>query len=854
MTDIETIEKKIYSNDTIEFNQSNKFWERARLNKLLDEAVKYPLVLVCAGAGYGKTRAVHSFLRDYDAYTTWIQLSQADNVATHFWENYVGVTSKYAPETGERLMQIGFPETDEAFAKYAWELRDVGNHPGKYIVVFDDFHLLNNQAVLRYLNRALKIISHNTKVIIITRTIPEMNLISMMMGDRVFTINEDALRFTGDEIAEYFDHLGLHISKEDAQNVYNDTNGWAFAVNLTGRSLCKSGKYERHALDAMKTNIFNLIESEIHQTVSERLWRFLLRISLIQYLAASLIKKLAEDESLIKEMELLSAFIRYDLSMDAYIIHNLFLDYLWQKNDCLTKEEKRDTYEKAGSWCEENNYQTDALAYYEKAENWDAVMRVAYAFNIAVPRDMARYVLEIFDRIPKDIQLQNPKFPNIMSRMKTSVGLIDEAYNLTKEYIAEYEAMDKTPEIIEALSRLYGTFATLKFVTCSYKNEYDFDLDFKKQYEYFEKNPYTVVGPSTNFPVGTFAVLCGESRAGAPDEYVEALSRSVPYLSRVMGGNYYGMDDLALGELCYFQNKMNKAKQYFQLALTKAREKKQYDIEMRSLLYSMCISFFYGDLAEVDAALKDMKALLEEKEYTIRQTMYDIGYGYYNIYLGQSEKIPDWLKGDFAQYDNPALFENYANLCKMNYHYATQKYNVLLAFIESEREKMTLLFGKIQMRILEALSLYQLKQRDKAVLALNAAYELASPNNLTMPFIQIGKDMRTLTAAASKNSLCRIPNEWLMEINRKSSTYAKRIAHLISEYKIANNIDNGISLTRRETTVLHDLSHGLSRSEIAASQNISVNTVKMVINNIYEKLNANCLADVIRIAAEHKLI
>jgi len=314
----------IFSNDPIEFNQSSRFWERARINKLLDEAVKYPLVVVCAGAGYGKTRAVYSFLSNYDAYTAWLQLSEDDNVATHFWENYVGATSKYAPETGERLLQIGFPDTEEAFAKYAWELRDVGNHPGKYIVVFDDFHLVNNNAVLSYLDRALRIISHNTKAIIITRTMPEMNLISMMMSDRIFTINEDALRFTEDEIAEYFNHLGLNISKEDTQNVYNDTNGWAFAVNLIGHSLSKAGKYERYVLDAMKTNIFNLIEAEVHQTVSERLWRFLLRISLIQYLAASLIRELAEDDSLIEEMKLLSAFIRYDLHLDAYIIHQPF--------------------------------------------------------------------------------------------------------------------------------------------------------------------------------------------------------------------------------------------------------------------------------------------------------------------------------------------------------------------------------------------------------------------------------------------------------------------------------------------------------------------------------------------------
>jgi DNA-binding NarL/FixJ family response regulator len=54
--------------------------------------------------------------------------------------------------------------------------------------------------------------------------------------------------------------------------------------------------------------------------------------------------------------------------------------------------------------------------------------------------------------------------------------------------------------------------------------------------------------------------------------------------------------------------------------------------------------------------------------------------------------------------------------------------------------------------------------------------------------------------------------------------------------------------------VLSDLYNGLSRSEIAANQNLSINTVKMVLNTIYAKLNANSVADVIRTALDRKLI
>jgi len=54
---------------------SSFYFERFRLNQLFAEAVKYPLVVVCAGAGYGKTSAVHDFAQEYQEVTAWIQLS-----------------------------------------------------------------------------------------------------------------------------------------------------------------------------------------------------------------------------------------------------------------------------------------------------------------------------------------------------------------------------------------------------------------------------------------------------------------------------------------------------------------------------------------------------------------------------------------------------------------------------------------------------------------------------------------------------------------------------------------------------------------------------------------------------------
>jgi LuxR family maltose regulon positive regulatory protein len=114
--------------------------------------------------------------------------------------------------------------------------------------------------------------------------------------------------------------------------------------------------------------------------------------------------------------------------------------------------------------------------------------------------------------------------------------------------------------------------------------------------------------------------------------------------------------------------------------------------------------------------------------------------------------------------------------------------------------------------------------------------------------------MRTLTTAATREKGIDIPKQWLENINRKAATYAKRLSIVVSEYKKANNINDDVRLSPRETDILNDLYHGLSRSEIAANHGLSINTVKLVLSTVYTKLGAESIADAIRIALERKLI
>jgi len=264
------------------------------------------------------------------------------------------------------------------------------------------------------------------------------------------------------------------------------------------------------------------------------------------------------------------------------------------------------------------------------------------------------------------------------------------------------------------------------------------------------------------------------------EEYIAAVSRMLSFLSPALIGFYDGLDDLLSGELCFYRRQFNDAEQYLKQSIIKTQKNDQYVTQNKSYVYMMHIYFSNGDLEGATRSLKEMEAVSAMHIESI--SLYDIASGFYHLALDHPEKIPEWLKGDFSPFTHPSFLENYANRIRARYHYQTRKYNALLAFIENTAEHPAILFGKIELKVLKAMSLYQLKKRSEAIVVFTEAYNLAESNKLITSFTEYAKDMRTLTLAAHKEKNCTIPKKWLEDVNRISSIYAKRKIKMISEY------------------------------------------------------------------------
>jgi LuxR family maltose regulon positive regulatory protein len=810
--------------------------------------------MVCAGAGYGKTSAVHDFVQEYKATTVWVQLSERDNVGGRFWENYTYSISKVNKSFAEIIQKSGFPDTAEKLNQYSALVRkhiDVKRR----IMVLDDFHLIENPAVIRFVEECFRSMPAGTTPFLISRSTPRINIAAYISNDRIFNVNEDELRFTESELAQYFRGQGVFLTPDSLRGIMNDTEGWVFAINLIAHSYKKAPGYEGYLRNAMKTNIFRYMETEIWDGFSERLQNFLVRLSLIDHLSVDLISLLAGgDEELIYDMERQNDYMRRDDYINAYLIHHLFLEFLRGKQELLSEEQKRETYAVAGDWCNKNGFKIDALAYYEKTGDYKMIVSIFFELPTQIPQDIAQYAAGIFDKIPQEAYKKVDFLAVMHVRAVMCLGLWQEACRLAEFYEAKYLQMpEDDPLRNHTLGGIYYCWGFLRSLMCTFDDCYDFDVYCAKFDECLSKFPIDP-GQLANYPAGPWISMAGAARKGAPQEYIDAITRAAFHVSHCFNGAMTGIGDLARGELMFYQDDIRGAEHFILRALDLAREKKQFEIVHRALFYILRIAVLQGNYAKMEQALKDMEVQLNENEYTVRFITYDIALAWYYCILCFPEKTPEWLKDKFTPYGHPSFIENFGNQIKAFYCYTTKNYPPLLVYMDEQKRREAILFGRIEMLAMEACIHYKMKDKKKAYAALEDAYKTASPNGIIMPFIELGKDMRTLSSFALKQTNGSIPKAWLENINRKSASYAKHLIHTIAKYKQANNITGSIVISQREKEILNDLSHGLSRTEIASNRNLSINTVKMVINNIYMKLGAENLADAIRIAAEKKIV
>ena len=105
---------------------------------------KYPCTIVEAPMGYGKTTAVREYLKGVDGLVLWQKIY--DDSISSFWCNFCNLFFNIDETCSQSLLKIGFPNDNETREKVIHLFKNI-KKTSKIFIVFDDYHLIDNDEV-----------------------------------------------------------------------------------------------------------------------------------------------------------------------------------------------------------------------------------------------------------------------------------------------------------------------------------------------------------------------------------------------------------------------------------------------------------------------------------------------------------------------------------------------------------------------------------------------------------------------------------------------------------------------------------------------------------------------------------
>jgi LuxR family maltose regulon positive regulatory protein len=829
---------------------------RARMDALFTQALKYPIMSIVAGPGFGKTTAVSSYLRAKQVRTVWIQLSVDDNMPSHFWETFSQALVPLNPTLAETILALGLPKAIE-LKHYLMELLLTELKPRfPYALVFDDLHLLQDGPVLDFISQIAQFSTEGVTMIVISRKNNLPNADELFKNDRLSRIDENELFFTKNELTEYFELMDIRISNTLMVDLYRDTEGWPFAVSLAADLLEKTSDDHSYVRAALKNNFDVIADNELFSVVSDELRRFLVQLSLIKHLSPELIREFKNGQRSMDALLQASSLIRYDNYMHVYRIHHLLLRYLENKQDILTDAERLEANEKAACWCMANGYKIDALSYYQATGDYGAIIDIAYTYPPVMPFDVAFTLLEIFEHAPPEVFERHATARTLHTRLIMTVGRVGEAMERMYECIALLEKRPLDGFTSRSLMGLYNNLGFAKLITCSETHDYEFAQHFEKALEYFETAEGLPTSGFQVYNVGPYALRTGSKDARDAKRYIEMIDRSVPCTTVTLQGCGHGLSDLVHAEHAFFRGLSSEAEHYAINCLGPAHEYGQFEIESRALFLLIRVYLQRGKYSLLVDAHAQLESLTDIPTFTNRYLLYEMICSWFFSMIGETGRVESWLKSDLWSTDAHSLFDGLDDSVRAKYYLTNKSYRTLLDFIDSRTARYGIsryILGKVGLTATRAVCLCQLGERTEALKELRRAYELSESNGFDMLFIELGNNMRSLASLALRVKSTPIPSSWLETVRCKAATYAKRLAFVRSCYLSAHNLETSVQLTNKEIDILSDLAQGLSRTEISLAHNVSINTVKTMLQMIYEKLGAESAMEAIRIATTKQL-
>lgn len=797
---------------------------------------QYPLTVVEAPMGYGKTTAVRETLHKLNAKVLW-QNVYGDG-PQDFWQGFCEVLFKLDAGLSESLRSMGLPPDSTLRREAVNLLRSLTVSQLTFLII-DDYHLVRSSLADDFLKIMLRDLPEWLHVIIITRSAFFLDTAESRLKGFVNHIGMEQLEFSASDIAKYYRLCGFAITEDEQNLLYSRSEGWVSALYLFMLEYIADGCI------AGTGNIQELVRQTVYSPLSAEQKDFLNCIGLLDSFDLQQAKYLWQKENaetLLEELLSRNAFITRGRFSSGYHLHNIFSVCVREEFEKLPDERQREIRRRIGSWHMIKKEYLQAMDCFYRSKSFDDLLN---ALEIdkgnSLSGETIHRIIGYITDCPNEI-LSHRHFAMLVYARKLFAVNEMQLFGQTCYALLKNIAVDNELSR-EEKDNLLGEYELLMSFT-----KYN---DIQKMSEHHQKasglmkTTTKILDVHSNWTFASPSVLAMFYReTGRLSDEVSIMKKSMPFYYQITNNHGYGAEFIMEAEADFCRGKIEKSEVALYKAVYQATSAMQWSILFCTSFLQCRLAVFQGDYL---AALKRMEQtrsqIVENKLFVFFHTV-DICETYIYALLGQPQKFADWLThGEITNTKllfpaMPMLYTVYGRVLLEQGEY--KKLIGLSDLFLKTASVFPNLLCKVYIYIHLASAYNKIFNRDKAVESLVSALEIAAPDELFMPFVENGEylgiilwDSGLFTEYAKFTAECRT----------LYAVYACAIEKIRHEYFD----DIHAALTFREREVAELAAQGMSNKEIGQQLFITENTVKARLKSVFEKLKIKSRAQL----AEH---
>jgi ATP/maltotriose-dependent transcriptional regulator MalT len=405
---------------------------RARVNDRLTRAARFPVTLIVAPAGFGKSVALRDFVETARLEAVRYDVPREHRTLTAFAH---GLSAALEPVVPSAL--AAFPAMQQRLMGAADPVRELASWFAEHLkrtvctIVLDDLHhAAADLSTVTLLVELIERCGERIRWIIATRSDAGLPIASWIgYGRTDYPIGEDDLRFTADEALATADEAQASAEPGEIEALRELTGGWPIALSIALRTRTHAADL-RAAASGTREMVYRYLAEQVFAGLTHAQQRFLLRTAVLPTFDAEVAEALGGSAEFLAELRRTVTFLSTPAEAE-YRYHDLFRDFLERELRRSGAGEWYDAHVQAGALLEaRRGGEAGALALYAKVGAVDAIVRVVGAHGIELlERGEGELLTAALDAVPEAVRREHAALIGVRAMLDANRGRFDIAEN-----------------------------------------------------------------------------------------------------------------------------------------------------------------------------------------------------------------------------------------------------------------------------------------------------------------------------------------------------------------------------------------------------------------------------------------